>query len=173
MSNIVSPFGDHCQELKRLMDKNSMVCVPFSGWHLSMFDVDVASGGLGSVIADYDTYISLQSQFGPAFSVLALGGEVQTVGVFGAVQLWPGVAEAWAMPGTLAREKPVSFVRASRLILDELVRIGRYKRLQAYVRSNHVSSVQFAKVCYFVPEATLSRFGPEGADYTLMVRFKE
>ena len=118
MSNIVSPFGDHCQELKRLMDKNSMVCVPFSGWHLSMFDVDEASGGLGSVIADYETYINLQSQFGPAFSVLALGGEVQTVGVFGAVQLWPGVAEAWAMPGTLAREKPVSFVRASRLILD-------------------------------------------------------
>lgn len=162
-----------CLKLKRILDENGMICVPFSPWHLQMFDIEAASGGLGSVLADYETYVGVQSQLGPAFSVLRVGGNVETVGVFGAVQLWPGVGEAYALPGRIARSMPVSFVKASRLILDELVKIGGFRRLQAYVKTTHKSAVQFAKVCYFVPEATLSRFGPEGADYTLFVRFQE
>lgn len=166
-------FSMDCPKLKRILSRHSMICVPFAPWHLQMFDVVDASGGLGSVLADYETYLTVQSSFGPAFSVLQVDGEVATVGVFGAVQLWPGVGEVYALPGTIARQKQVSFVKASRLILDELARIGSYKRMQAYVKSSHNYAVQFAKVCYFVPEATLSRFGPEGADYTLMVRFQE
>lgn len=160
-----------CPKLKRLLERHGMICVPFSVWHLKMFDVVEASGGLGSVLADYETYVGVQSQLGPAFSVLRVGKKTETVGVFGAVQLWPGVGEAYALPGSIARSLPIDFVKASRLILDELVKIGGFRRLQAYVKTTHKSAVQFAKVCYFVPEATLRSFGPEGADYTLFVRF--
>lgn len=160
-----------CPKLKGILDRHGMTVAPFSRWHLRFFDVVEASGGLGAVIADYETYITIQASFGPTYSVLGPGPT--TVGIFGAVQLWPGVGEAWALPGHEARRRPVDFVRASRVILDQLADIGNFRRLQCYVRASHNSSVQFAKVCYFGQEARLSRFGPEGADYFLFARFRE
>ena len=92
-------FSMDCPKLKRILSRHGMICAPFAPWHLQMFDVIDASGGLGSVLADYETYLTVQSSFGPAFSVLQVDGEVATVGrVWRGSPMaggWRGIRPAW------------------------------------------------------------------------------
>lgn len=162
-----------CTKLKGILSKHGLSIVPFADWHLEHFDYAAGSGGLAGYIADYATYIRSQAVFGTTWSVIRVNGGCQVAGVFGVVELWPGVGEFWSIPGTIARKNPVSFVKASRLILDEIEECGGFWRLQAYVRAPSKKAVQFAKACYFVPEAELSRFGPDGSDYFIFARFPD
>ena len=45
-------------------------------------------------------------------------------------------------------------------------------RMQIYVKDQHMVALRFAKALHFEVECKLRKFGPEGADYYSMARFK-
>lgn len=92
-------------------------------------------------------------------SALAMGG-ITTV--------WPGVGVAWLKVFPDAIKYPI---RLCRIVFDELCRAQedfKLHRIHIEVRADDPRAVRFAHLLSFVVESTMSKYGPDGADYHMM-----
>lgn len=104
---------------------------------------------------------------GPAFTAL-VGEEVAFCA--GAVQLWPGVAEAWSVTSALVERHPVTFHRLVwRMLAHEQRRHG-CRRLQAAVHKDHRASIRWLHRLGFVYEGRMEAYGPDGTAYLRFAR---
>jgi|SaaInlV_125m_DNA_1040241.scaffolds.fasta_scaffold130631_2 hypothetical protein len=119
---------------------------------------------------DYISYVDdgLIEEF--TYTIMAKG---KPICIFGLRPYWKGVGEVWLLPGKNIRQNPIAVVKECRGFLDEVMYEYDLKRLQIAVSVANKPAYKFAKTLYFNEESLMERFGPEGEDYYMMVRFEK
>jgi hypothetical protein len=147
--------------------------VKFQKWHLEIMERDKLQLGISVGFGDYRGYILGMSNLGPTFTAL---DETGVASVFGCVVPWPGLGEAWMIAD---REKITKHPRATlevgRTFSDNCLKRLSLRRLQMYIMSDEKIVIQYAKALRFVQETVypLRKYGPDGKDYHLFVRFQD
>tara|TARA_R110000744_G_scaffold138440_5_gene249252 strand:+ start:177 stop:656 length:480 start_codon:yes stop_codon:yes gene_type:complete len=142
--------------------------VPLSYVHLQRLKLKEHEQLYANLIPNYLDYVWDCAD--PKLSWAAIG-KGRVVAVFGLRSVWPGLMEVWMLPSEGIEQHAISFIRGSKSLID--IAIGDYdvNRLQICVKKDNTTAFRFAKALGFEVESTMTKFGPEGADYYMMVRF--
>lgn len=92
--------------------------------------------------------------------------------MFGCVPLWSGVAELWMITDVDLASSARIFHRYTKEMLDIYMSELSLVRIQIWVHSQNERAIKWAKSLYFEEEGTARQFGPDGADFHLLARFK-
>ena len=76
------------------------------------------------------------------------------------------------LPGEGLEDHARSTLVGARAILGDIIGQSGIRRMQIFVKCDHMVALKFAKALYFEVECKLRKFGPEGADYFSMARFE-
>jgi len=119
---------------------------------------------------DYISYVdnSLFEEF--TYTLMARG---KPICIFGLRPYWQGVGEVWLLPSKYIDQHPIAVVKECRGFLEEMIYEYGIVRLQIAVCVANVTAYKFAKALYFKEESLMAKFGPEGEDYHMMVRFSD
>jgi hypothetical protein len=111
--------------------------------------------------------LEAQAECGPAYTVMVDGIVMAT---FGAVEILPGVAEAWLVRDNRIAAYRVSMGRNSRMFFDQLGPAMKLQRCQMSVDVSFASAIRYAEWCRFEVEGVMRKFGIEGQDNLMMAR---
>lgn len=96
--------------------------------------------------------------------------DAHPVACFGAVILWPGVAEAWAFVAKDISSCKVSFVRNVWIKLKEVEIRHNLHRVQAVAHEKYREGNLFLIHLGFEPEARLRGYGADKSNYIMYAR---
>lgn len=119
-------------------------------------------------IPNYVHYIWDNAVVGSSWTAICKG---KVIAVFGIRYIWNGLAEMWMVPSKDIHKYAISLVRGARALTDTAIHDNEIKRLQIVVKVENDVALRFAKSLGFGVESVMTKFGPEGADYYMMVRF--
>jgi hypothetical protein len=143
--------------------------VPLQWSHLSSIKLGKHELEYASHIDQYLDYVWENSEDGWSWSGIGRG---RVVCVFGVRYVWPGLVEAWFMPGEGMEDHIRSILVGARAVLGDVMSHSDIRRMQIFVKEGHTAALRFAKALNFEVECKLRKFGPEGADYYSMARFE-
>jgi hypothetical protein len=109
-----------------------------------------------------------QAAFGPAVTWKYQG---RVAAIFGFVEIWNGLSEAWLIADDTARRTPLAFTKTAIFVLDIAQISMRLHRLQITVRTTDKRAEKWARAIGFEPECVMRKYGPDQVDYFLMARF--
>lgn len=99
-------------------------------------------------------------------------GDGRVLAMFGLAKFWDGVAEAWLMVDQKSiQNRALQLTKGSRRFFDNIGPAIGLRRCQLMVSVAHEEAVSWAGLLGFELEATLRRYGPDGADHLVFVRF--
>jgi hypothetical protein len=135
--------------------------IPFQTEHLAKIT------GKKEILADLDHVMSqgLAAEYltrGPAYTIVYAN---QIVWCGGVVILWPGVAEAWAVPSMSLADCPVAFHRDVKIVLGQLIETMQLRRVQCTVHNLFRSSRKWLEKLGFHFEGEMPKYGPDGSDH--------
>lgn len=142
--------------------------VGFEPWHLAHIEARIHDRLELAQIGDPVERGAAYAAAGPAFTGLRDG---RVAFCLGAVELWPGVAEAWSVTSALIETLPVSFHRLVLRMLDQQQSRHRCRRLQASVRQDHRTSIRWLHRLGFTYEGRMEAYGADGSPYLRFARF--
>ena len=143
--------------------------VPLQYNHLLNIELGLHEQEYAANISGYLDYVWDNSEHGWSWAAIGRG---QVVCVFGVRDIWPGVVEAWFIPGKGLENHTRSTLIGARALLAEVMTTSGIRRMQIFVKCDHMVALRFAKALHFEIECKHRKFGPEGADYYSMVRFE-
>jgi len=143
--------------------------VPLQFNHLLSLELGPHEKEYARHIPGYLDYVFENSEQGWSWAAIGRG---KVICVFGVRDWWPGVVEAWFLPGEGLENHARSTLVGARALLGEIISQSGVRRMQIFVKCDHMVALKFAKALYFEVESTHRKFGPEGADYYSMVRFE-
>jgi hypothetical protein len=91
------------------------------------------------------------------------------IGCAGIIEMWPGVAEAWAALTDDIRMCPFFLHRKTYRIMKELINRNKYHRLQANISLDNATAIKWIERLGFSYESTMKRFGADGSDHAMYV----
>lgn len=143
--------------------------VPMRYEHL--FDFEFSGDTIEYIenIPDYARYVWDNSQEGWSWTAIGRG---KKIAIFGFRDIWDGLVEAWFIPGQGLSKHSRSTLVGARAIMEDAISQTRIRRLQITVKKDNDTAFKFAKALGFEVESIMRKFGPEGADYYMMARFK-
>ena len=144
--------------------------VAFEPWHLAHIEARTPDRLELAQIGDPVERGVAYAAAGPAFTGLREG---RVAFCLGAVELWPGVGEAWSVTSALIETLPVSFHRLVLRMLDEQQAHHHCRRLQASVRQDHGVSVRWLHRLGFTYEGRMEAYGPDGSAHLRFARFRD
>jgi hypothetical protein len=147
---------------------NNQEIVPFQPGHLNELELRPDELAYLANIPKYFDNLVGHAQPGTSWTGIA---NDKVVCCFGLRLLWRGVAEAWLLPGVGIERNPIAVLKNGRRLMQEAMYDLGVERLQITVKVSNNTNVNFAKALYFEVESTMKRYGPEGDDYFMMVRF--
>lgn len=143
--------------------------VPLQYNHLFNIDLGPHELEYERHIPGYLDYVYDNSVMGWSWTAIGRG---KVICCFGLRDIWPGLVEAWFIPGEGLDKHARSTLVGARAIMDEVMAQSDIRRIQIFVKSQHMVALRFAKALHFEVECELRKFGPEGADYYCMSRFE-
>lgn len=143
--------------------------VPLQYEHLFMIKLGPHEQEYERVIPGYRDYIYDISEHGWSWTAIGRG---KVVACYGLRQIWPHMVECWFIPGEGLENHARTTLVGARATLAQAFEDYDISRMQIYVKDQHMVALRFAKALHFEVECKLRKFGPEGADYYSMARFK-
>jgi len=142
--------------------------VPYRPEHLLEIELrDYEAQNYKGHIEEYLEYVDMNVVEGLTWTAIGHG---RVIGIFGFRPMWRAVGETWLLPGHGIERHAISVVRVARQIMANVMHDFSLKRLQIAVSTQNDTAYRYAKSLYFEEEAIMKNYGPEGADYRLMVR---
>lgn len=142
--------------------------VPYRPEHLLQIELrDYEAQNYKGHIEEYLEYVDMNVVEGLTWTAIGHG---RVIGIFGFRPMWRAVGETWLLPGHGIERHAISVVRVARQIMTNVMHDFSLKRLQIAVSTQNDTAYRYAKSLYFEEEAIMRNYGPEGADYRLMVR---
>jgi hypothetical protein len=111
--------------------------------------------------------LEAQAECGPAYTIMVDGLVLMC---FGAVEIFPGVAEAWLLPDNRITAYKVLMGRNSRMFFDQLGTAMKLRRCQMSVDVSFTSAIRYSEWCKFEIEGVMRKFGINGNDHVMMAR---
>jgi hypothetical protein len=132
--------------------------IPFEPWHLT------AILGREEIANDLETVrlFGMAQDYlrqGPAYSIVT---DEDILWCGGMLILWPGVAEAWAVPSLSALDYPVTVHRLIYRMVDRVKESLHLRRIQCSVVHGYKQSRKWVKMFGFCFEGKMRNYGPDG-----------
>lgn len=134
-------------------------------WHVEAIDVQDAQAPEEWALGYQRSKVIELRHLGPAFAVVEDG---RVLGIGGLAEEHSHKATAWAL---FAEGKGPAMVAITRAIM-RVIAVCDYDRIDMIVRSGFDRACHFAELLGFTKEAELRRFGEDGSDFLIFVRFK-
>lgn len=134
--------------------------VPYEPWHL----LEISGGPevLNDLAAVKILGLAQEYLKGPAYSIIT---DTEIIWCGGIVVLWPGVAEAWAVPSVAVNQYPLMLHRAVSKMLAVLKETMHLRRVQCSVVHGFKTSRKWVKRLGFAFEGKMKNYGPDGATH--------
>ena len=131
---------------------------------VSQFEVDDARESVGDEepYAGYYGYVAVMRVQDMSWTARIDNKVIASAGL---VPLWPGVAEAWMIPGADTGRHAIAVGRELRRRLGSVMRDRGLNRVQANIHHEFERATRLAEWLGFKNEGLMRRFGVEGADY--------
>jgi hypothetical protein len=96
--------------------------------------------------------------------------DTKPVVCFGLLNMFPGVAEAWLIPGKELKQFKIAlpFHRATKVFFDCAFDLFDLRRIQVSVDSNNLTALKWIEKLLFIREGIMKSFGPDGNDYIML-----
>jgi len=146
-----------------------IIFVPFMAEHARQLKVEQPEV-LAFGPADMGQILQYQAANGLAVSVLK---NRKPIAVFGTVNIWHGVEEAWFLLEEQFRKYPYLMTRMGKLFIRLKFQDDSLHRLQITVRCDDNRAVKWAECLGFQTEGVMRKYGPDGADFYIMSITKE
>lgn len=146
-----------------------IIFVPFLKEHAYKMKIE-QSDVTAFAASDLGEILDWQSKKGLAVTVLFRG---KPIGVWGAVEIWDGVQEAWFMLEEATRRYAVTMTKTAKKFIDLKFQDDSLHRLQITVRCDDNRAFKWAKCLGFHTEGVMKKYGPNGADFYMMSIVKE
>ena len=139
-----------------------MKIIPFDPKHLEEMEIN---GQSSDVIKIFKSKAANFKYYGPCYTGIYKG---KIVACAGFIEMWPGVATAWAV---LVQSIPRFAVhRAVKKGLATLIESCNYYRVQASVPVDHKAGIRWLEGLGFKQEAVMVKYGPNQEDFVQYVR---
>lgn len=116
-------------------------------------------------IKDRKQYFINQSQHGPTISAIH---DNHTFGVYGAVHLWRGVAEAWSIFDNDLRRYKIAMCKGAFGFFDMLFIYYDLHRIQITVKKDDERAIAWATYLGFEPEGLMKAYSEHKEDTYMM-----
>ena len=150
----------------RMSNREHIVALTYD--HLTRIQYNEDTKKYMKLIPNYFHYIWDNAVVGSSWTAISKG---KVIAVFGIRYIWNGLAEMWMIPSKDIHKNAILLVRGAKATTDTAINNYEIKRLQIIVRVENDVALRFAKSLGFSVESVMTKFGPEGADYYMMVRF--
>ena len=128
--------------LFELMEQGIIECCPSS----SPYNIELAK--------------SREDDIGSVTAVL----DGQILACSGAKQVWPGVGELWATFSPQVDDHKVEIARLTRTVLDDIMTLGKFHRIQCHVVSNFYRGLRMAQFLGFDEEGIARKYTMNAED---------
>lgn len=154
--------------MQSILRNKNIQLVPFQWFHPHLMDLRPFERALMRDIPHYDYRLKLFEAEGGAVSAMA-GDRI--VCSWGAVKLWPGVAECWLLTSRQIADYPVTLTRTARRYFDNLMRADRLHRLQITVDTANDLAIRWANALQFQQEGLMRQYGVDRSDHVIYARY--
>ena len=144
------------------------IIVPFEMRHLQQMRLHPRQQATFDLFPDYQHLLSAQAEVGPAFAVIR---DRIVWCAFGALELCPGMAEAWMLRDDRIDTYTIPLARNALAFFDVLGTDMALRRCQITVQVAFKSAVRFAKWVGFEVEGVLRNYGVTHDDHYMMARY--
>ena len=144
---------------------NNIRLVDFSMAHALLLEHDPFQQSQIDYMPDWLDRLEAQANLGPALSLLEDG---RIIGVFGACEIMPRVAELWLLRNYAQWHLRGAYARFSRDFVATVGRQMALQRIQCSVECENLRAIRYAKWLYFEIEGRMRKHGH--ADHFLMAR---
>ncbi len=96
--------------------------------------------------------------------------EKDVIAVFGLKQMWPGVAEIWALTSELVHKYPVFFHKECIKLIKTHAEVLKLHRVQCSVRADYEEGLKWIESMGFKKEGLMEKYGPNKMNYYLFSR---
>jgi hypothetical protein len=93
------------------------------------------------------------------------------IGAYGIVEMWPGVARAWALFSESLLKEHATLL--SLHVRRDLLRMDRYNRIEATTGKEHFAGCRFLRWLGFQREGLMRRYTPAGNDTYLYAKVRD
>lgn len=152
---------------KSIVKNENVRIVPFQWFHPHLMDLRPFERALMRDIPDYDYRLKVFEAGGDAVSAMVDG---KIVCCWGAIKLWPGVAECWLLTGEQIVGYPVTLTRGARRYFDHLIEDQKLHRLQITVDTANDLAIRWANALSFRQEGVLRHYGVDKSDHIIFAR---
>jgi len=153
--------------LNHLPEHAAVRYVPFHPAHAMVMHLDDKHVRAVAKAGDIQMMLETQARLGNAITAYLHG---RPVACFGAVDIWPGVAEMWLLIEERGRKFGKTLTRAAIVYRDYTVLSRNLHRVQLTVRSDDIRAVRWAQAIGFEQEGLMRRYGPDQADFYIFGR---
>ena len=116
-----------------------------------------------TIDAKKEVYGDFSKQMGSVHEAILAGPSVtlclpngDSLAIIGAMMLYKGVAEVWAITSERCLKYPVAFHKAVKSVLEKFVKEHNIRRIQIYVRADYEQGYRWAESLGFKPEGVLA-----------------
>jgi hypothetical protein len=88
--------------------------------------------------------------------------------VYGWIPLWPGVGHAFAFIHREPQSHALTLVRAGRLLIQQVFREAKLRRLQSTVDASFSRGIRFLLHLGFSIEGLMTGYGPDESDHLML-----
>ena len=141
--------------------------VPFHWAHPSAMDMRPFERAYYKNLPDYQDRLKMYAQCGQSLTAIC-DGEIACC--FGAIPIWPGVAEAWLLTSYMVDTRAVSLTRGAIRYFNNICSEMSLHRLQITVDCANDVAIRWAKALNFTQEGVMRKYGPDGSDHIMFAR---
>jgi len=152
--------------MQSILTNKKVSLVPFHWAHVKMMELRPFDDNLVKTMPHFDERLQYYQQEGGMTAVSS--GKIACC--FGAVPLWPGVAECWLITAYQVERTPITLTRSAMRYFDQCAIDMKLHRLQITVDSRNVLAMRWAVGLKFGAEGTLRQYGHDKSDHVLFAK---
>jgi hypothetical protein len=155
-------------DIFELLPKNSPLnWIPFNAGHAMTLQIDPSIKETLPRNRPLAELIEAQANQGHAITAIL---QSKPVAIFGAIDVWDGVAEMWLNCEERLRTYGKTMTRAAQIYADYIVISRNLHRLQITVRCADLRAVRWGLALGFEIEGLMKKYGADGSDFFMMSR---
>jgi hypothetical protein len=158
-----------CDDVYRWINVPNVRVVPCNASQFQLMKLYPDAERNKNLLLTYDEQIDAIGNMGCGWTVI---GDGRCLAMFGVMQLYPGVAEAWLMVDTVGiKKRKMQLTKGAKRFFENVGPAFDLRRLHIMVSVAHKEAVAWARLLDFQFEATLKQYAPDGSDSLVYARF--
>jgi len=158
-----------CGDVHRWINVPNVRVVPCNASQFQLMKLYPDAERNKNLLPTYDEQIDAIGNAGCGWTVI---GDGRCLAMFGVMQLYTGVAEAWLMVDTIGiKRRKMQLTKGAKRFFENVGPAFDLRRLHIMVSVAHKEAVAWARLLDFQFEATLKQYAPDGSDSLVYARF--